>query len=195
MSSRYSSSKNVALFQKHQTYEVSTSLTDSKFIANDLADTNRYQYRASAVLVGNCLVKPYEAIYLDGLPNGMSGYWTVLSVTHIFGGVPSPYMMELELGTDTLGETYAGARKDTKQRDIAGELSGQAIRASESTLKEYSFSPNNNSLLPDTGVKIATEATKARATAVPETIVPENPYSVKAPDFSNVKRTSLWEAI
>lgn len=194
MSSRYSSNKNVALFQKHQTYEVASSLTDSKFVANDLADTNRYQYRATAVLVGNALVKPYEAIYLDGLPNGMSGYWTVLSVTHIFGGVPSPYMMELVLGTDTLGETYNGASSSIKQRDISGELSGQAIRASESSLKEYSFSPNVNWLAPNMGIKDKTEATNKRATAIPENITPEDPYSVTPPNFSNVRRTSVWEA-
>ena len=192
MNSRYSNNKNTALFQKHQTYEVATSLTDSKFVANDLADTNRYQYRAHAVVVGDVLVKLYEAIYLDGLPNGMSGYWTVLGITHIFGGIPTNYMMELELGTDTLGEEYVGAKTSTKLRDIAGELAGQALRVADSSLKQYSFTPNQDPLPVDWFA--VTNNTAPRATAVPETIIPENPYSVTPPNFSNVKRTTKWEA-
>ena len=193
--SRYSSGKNVASFKKHQVYDVATSLTESKYIANDLADAKRYQYRARVVLVGNSIVKPYEAIYLDGLPNGMSGYWTVLSVKHIFGGAPADYMMELDIGTDTLGEVNQNAKASTPVRDIQGELSNQALSTTGSVLKDYSFDVNSTSLTPTYGVVTPTAIVKPRDTAIPETIVPSDPYSVKPPDFSKVKRTVTWESL
>lgn len=192
--SRYSSGKNTASFQKHQVYDVATSLTESKYIANDLADAKRYQYRARVVLVGNSSVKPYELVYLDGLPNGLSGYWTVLSVKHIFGGVPADYTMELEVGTDKLGDTSDSANKAKEVRDVIGELSGQAIKPSGSKLKDYSFDINSSSITPNYGTTAPTSQVKKRATAIPESIVPTDPYSVKAPDFSNIKRTVKWEA-
>lgn len=193
--SRYSSGKTTSSFVKHQVYDVATSLTESKYIANDLADAKRYQYRARAVVVGNAGVKPYEAIYLDGLPNGMSGYWTVLSVKHIFGGAPANYMMELEVGTDVLGETSDEAVKATKLRDISGELADQALVPAEASLKEYSLEINNSTLTPTYGKTEPTSIVNPRATAIPETIIPDNPYSVKPPNFSNVKRTTKWEAV
>lgn len=195
MTSRYSSGKTTAAFKKHQVYDVATSLTESKYIANDLADAKRYQYRARAVVVGNSAVKPYEAVYLDHLPNGLSGYWTVLSVKHIFGGSPANYMMELELGTDVLGDTSDEASKAKKLRDIPGEISGQAIRPSESTLKDYSLDINSRPLIANFGTTEKTSVVKPRATDVPETIVPTDPYSVKPPNFSNIKRTVKWEAL
>jgi len=194
MTSRYSSGKNLASFQKHQVYDVATSLTESKYIANDLADAKRYQFRASAVLVGNSSVKPYEAIYLDGLPNGMSGYWTVLAVKHIFGGAPADYMMEVELGTDVLGDTSESAKKSKQTRDVVGELSGQAVQPAKAKLKDYSFAVNDSPIEPSYGRTTPTSKVVKRTTAVPETIVPNDPYSVKAPDFSNVKRTVKWES-
>jgi hypothetical protein len=195
MKSRYSSGKTTSSFVKHQVYDVATSLTESKYIANDLADAKRYQYRARAVVVGNAAVKPYEAIYLDGLPNGMSGYWTVLSVKHIFGGAPANYMMELDLGTDVLGETSDEAIKATKVRDITGELAGQALVPADSSLKDYALEINGSSLTPTYGRTEPTSVVTPRATAVPETIVSSDPYSVKPPNFSNVKRTTKWEAV
>lgn len=193
--SRYSEGKTSASFQKHQVYDVATSLTESKYIANDLADAKRYQYRAKAVVVGNSLVKPYDAIYLDGLPNGMSGYWTVLSVKHVFGGAPANYMMALELGTDVLGETNQAASKAKQVRDVIGELSGQAIRPASSTLKDYSFAINASPIEPNYGTTVKSSQVVKRTTAIPETIVPSDPYSVTPPDFSKVKRTIKWESL
>ena len=98
-----------ATFEQHHVYEVATSLTDSKYIANDIANSKRYAYRAKATLVGVASVRPYDPIYLHGLSNGMSGYWTVLAVKHIFGGMAMRYMMEVEVGTDVLGDTNPAA--------------------------------------------------------------------------------------
>lgn len=197
--SRYSKvtkkgTKKQAAFKKHQVYEVATSLTESKYIANDIANAKRYAFRATVHIVGNPNVKPYEPIYLDGLPNELAGYWTVLSVKHILGGEPANYMMEVEVGTDIIGDTNPDAWKAMDQRDIVGELSGQSLTQSKSTLSDYSFSVNDSSLTPTYGKTLPTAAVKKKATSVPETIVPTDPYSVTPPDFSNVKRTVKWVA-
>jgi hypothetical protein len=192
--SRYSKDKGTASFNKHQVYDVATSLTESKYIANDLADAKRYQYRARVVVVGNSAVKPYEAVYLDGLPNGMSGYWTVLSVKHIFGGVPANYLMELYVGTDKLGQTNDSAKNVSEVRDVIGELSDQAIRPADSTLKNNSFDINASPLTPLYGTTEKTAIVTQDVTNSLESILPTDPYSVTAPNFSNVKRTVMWEA-
>jgi hypothetical protein len=198
MQSRFSKvSKNKpssAAFKTHQVFDVATSLTESKYIANDYADANRYAYKASVVVVGNSTVKPYEPVYLDGLPNGMSGYWTVLSVTHVFGGQPAKYMMRLEVGTDVLGQTDENAYKAKDTRDVAGELSNQNLSPVPTVLQDYSFSVNNSPLEENNGVVNPSNTTSPKKTAVPENIVPEDIYSVTPPDFSIIKRPVSWGA-
>ena len=191
MTSRFSkvnkknSSASKAAFNKHNVFEVATTLTESKYIANDFADAQRYAYRAKVNLIGDCLVKPYEPIYLDGLPDGMDGYWTVLSVTHIFGGVPAKYMMQLEVGTDILGQTNPEAYKAVPVRDISGELSGQAISPTQSKLQDYSFSVNNSTLEPDYGITAPSSAVSKPYNDLGEDA---------APDFSIIKRPVTWAA-
>lgn len=199
MTSRYSRVSNggpkpKTPFKKHQVFEVATSLTESKYIANDLANAKRYAYRAKVQVVGDPNVKPYEPIYLDGLADGMSGYWTVLSVKHIFGGAPAKYLMEVEVGTDVLGDVNPNAWKAVPQRDITGELAGQSLRATTSTLTDYSFSVNNSDLTPDFGVTIPSSSVSKKQISVSENIVPTDPYSVTPPDFRTVKRTVTWRA-
>lgn len=191
MTSRFSkvdaknSKVSKASFTKHNVFEVATTLTESKYIANDFADAQRYAYRAKVSLIGDSLVKPYEPIYLDGLPDGMSGYWTVLSVTHIFGGIPAKYMMQLEVGTDILGQTNPDAYKAVPVRDISGEISGQAISPAQSKLQDYSFSVNNSTLEPDYGITSPSSSVSK----------PYNDLGVDAaPDFSIIKRPVTWAA-
>jgi hypothetical protein len=115
----------------------------------------------------------------------MDGYWTVLSVKHIFGGIPAKYMMKLEVGTDILGQTNPDAYKAFSKRDISGELSGQAITPALSTLQDYSFSINNSTLEPNYGV-------------TPPSSVVVKPYNDLGqdvvPDFSIIKRPVTWAA-
>jgi len=191
MTSRFSkinkqnSSSSKAAFNKHNVFEVATTLTESKYIANDFADAQRYAYRAKVNLIGDALVKPYEPIYLDGLPDGMDGYWTVLSVVHIFGGVPARYMMQLEVGTDILGQTNPDAYKAIPVRDVSGEISGQAISPAQSKLQDYSFSVNNSTLEPDYGI-----TSPSSAVSKPYNDLGED----AAPDFSIIKRPVTWAA-
>ena len=138
--------KPKAKFKKHNVYEVATSLTEAKYIANDIADTDRYAYRARAYVVGNAALRPYDPVYIDGVPNNLSGYWTVLSIRHIFGGTEAPYMMELELGCDLLGDVNPNAYLTSQARNVGNELAGKDITTSSSTLRSYDVSPNQNSI-------------------------------------------------
>jgi hypothetical protein len=116
------------IFNHHTSFEVSKSLTDAKFIANDAAETYRYKYRAKATLLGDVNVEPYNAIYLAGLSGDMNGYWTVLSVTHLFGDKKIPYALEVELGSDQLGQDDPAGQGF---RDVEGELNGASATTAD----------------------------------------------------------------
>lgn len=190
-SNRYRKSKSKAKWKSYNPFEVADSLTDSKLIAADISDARRYAYRAKATLAGDARVKPYEPIYLDGLPNGMSGYWTVLSVKHIFGSDLARYMIEVELGTDVIGETDATAYKKQQYRDVIGELSGQAIKTADSKLMDYSLSVNDS---PLTKPELASPFIKPAAnTLTPDASSPDL-YQTTTPDFSSINRTMSWSA-
>jgi len=191
MTSKFTKQKAKAKWKSYNPYEVADSLTDSKLIASDISDARRYAYRAKATVVGNSRVKPYEPIYLDGLPNGMSGYWTVLSVKHIFGSELARYMLEVELGTDVLGITDPNAYKQQQYRDVNGELSKQAIKSSDSKLMDYSLSVNANSL---TQPPIASPSIKPPVTALSGDPTSPDLYQTAAPDFSSISRTQSWVA-
>ena len=186
-----SSSKPKAKYKKHHVHEVTTSLTEAKAIANDLAETKRYAYRATATLVGNAGVRPYDPIYIDGLPNGMSGYWTVLKVVHRFGRIPANYMLEVELGTDVLGEENPKAYKAVETRDVNSELAGQNMAPAESVLVDYAFSVNDTELYKP---PIESVNTKPRDTAVTPVVNSPDLYQDSIPDFSAVKRSTSWQA-
>jgi hypothetical protein len=178
-----------ATYQKHHVYEVSTSLTESKLIAENYSEAHRYQHRAEVILVGNSGLRPYDPIYLDGLPNGMSGYWTVLSVKHIFGGAPANYTMKVEVGTDVIGDTNPNAAKNSQVRDIQSDLSGQSLTSSGAQLSQYSLSPNANSLDPVTSASEATAIVSSSSVAVPAV---SGTSKGTAPNLKNVKRTVQW---
>lgn len=191
MTSKFSKQKAKAKWKSYNPYEVADSLTDSKLIASDISDARRYAYRAKATVVGDSRVKPYEPIYLDGLPNGMSGYWTVLSVKHVFGSELARYMLELELGTDILGETDPNAYKQQQYRDVNSELSKQAIKSSDSKLMDYSLSVNAS---PLTTPAVSSPSIKQPAnTLTPDPTSPDL-YQTTTPDFSSISRTTSWVA-
>ena len=190
----FSRENNPKRFKRHHIHEVATSLTDSKYIANDLANMKRYAYRAKVVTIGNAAVRPYDPIYLDGLPNDMSGYWTVLSVVHIFGGKDSEYKMELEVGTDTLGDTNPDAYKTAEMRDVEGEISGQAILSGESMLLDVSSSVNASPLVSNYGTATPTVAVASPANAVPQSIS-TNPYDYAYPVPKTTSSTVKWVAL
>ena len=188
---KYTNQKAKAKWKSYNVYEVADSFADSRLIAESISDARRFAYRAKATVVGDCRVKPYEPIYIDGVPNGMSGYWTVLSVKHIFGSKIAKYMMELELGTDVLGEVNEDAYKQQQTRDVSGEIANQSIKASESRLVEYSVPVNSTSIAPSV-ISSPNIAQPYNALASDETS--PDLYQTSTPDFSNIPRSVSWVA-
>lgn len=188
-----SSADSTASFQSHHVYEVASSFADSQHIANDYNNANKYQHRATVSIVGHAPLRPYDPIYLDGLPNGMSGYWTVLSVKHIFGGRPADYMQELVVGTDALGDTNPNAKNNSSYRDVQSELAGQSIDLANTVLTEYSLSPNSSSLYETFGETKATQVNTLSPAGVPDVLDTEE-FSNGAPDLSQVTNVIKWTA-
>lgn len=185
------STETTASFQSHHVFEVASSFADAQHIATDYSNANRYQHRATVSIIGHAPMRPYDPIYLDGLPNGMSGYWTVLTVKHIFGGRPADYMQELIVGTDTLGDTNPNAKYASSYRDVQSELAGQSISTASTTLTEYSLSPNASSLNTTFGATAPTQITSPSIVAVP-TVVGSDPFSNAAPDLSQITNVIKW---
>lgn len=187
------STETTASFQSHHVFEVASSFVDAQHIATDYNNANRYQHRAKVSIVGHAPLRPYDPIYLDGLPNGMSGYWTVLTVKHIFGGRPADYLQELIVGTDTLGDTNPNAKDVSDYRDVQSELAGQSLATSDTTLTEYSLSPNASSLNTTFGSVTPTQVTSASIVGVPS-VVGADSFANTAPDLSQITNVVKWTA-
>jgi hypothetical protein len=182
-----------AVFKKHHTHEVSTSLAESQAIADAYSDAHRYQHRAEVTVAGHPTLQVYDPVYLDGLPNGLSGYWTVLSIKHIFGGKPAYFMTDLVVGTDVIGDVNPNAKNTADNRDVQSELAGQSLNASDSALSEYMTSPNSSQLNPSHGVTNPTAVTSSSVVGVPN-VTGATPFKAKAPNTGAVKRTVQWAA-
>ena len=61
----------------------------------------RYPYRGTAVVIGDARLKPDMPVFLDGLGEDYSGYWTVLEATHHLEAMK--FTTEIVIGTDSLG--------------------------------------------------------------------------------------------
>ena len=187
-------SKVDTTFTHHHVYEVANNLADSKHIADDYTNAHRYQHRASVTVIGYPDLRPYDPIYLDGLPNGLSGYWTVLSVKHVFGGHPADYMLELEVGTDFIGDINPDAYKSSANRDVQADLAGQSLTPSDVVLTTYSVSPNASPLIPDTGAVSPTAIGEPSNIAIPN-ISGTTPYANTPPNTDFLKTTVQWGSI
>ena len=173
------------VFSKIVTDEVIRGHSHAKSVVESLGNNEAYRYRASAVLAGDVNVKPYTAVYLDGVPNGMSGYWTVMSVVHKFGDSTS-YVLEVTLGTDTLGDSYSSELYGV--RDVASELTtGVSTAAVEYTLE--------NSASLEKLAEVATSTSVTSSTLVLEGTVE---YSTSmydllpAPNLSQYTDKAVW---
>jgi hypothetical protein len=182
-----------AFFKKHHPHEVISDLTVSKQVAQSYSHTHKYQHRAKVTIVGHATLRPYDPIYLDGLPNGMSGYWTVLSVEHVFGGRVANYMMNLVVGTDTLGDIDPKAKTRSDTRDVQSDFANQSLTTSPSKLTEYTLSPNASTLSPNYGAASKTAVQNLSKVAVPN-VVGATPFKATAPNIDKIKRTIQWTA-
>jgi len=193
-SSNKSDGTQSAVFKKHHPHEVIKDLTNSKQIAQSFNNANRYQHRAKVSIVGHATLRPYDPIYLDGLPNGMSGYWTVLSVEHVFGGRVANYILNLEVGTDIIGDVDPKAKNRSDTRDVQSDFAGQSLTSSESKLSEYTISPNASSINPSYGVFAKTAIQNKSQTSIP-VVAGSTSFKNGAPNISGIKKTIQWSAI
>jgi hypothetical protein len=184
-----------AKFVKHLPFEVAKTISEAKFIAEDLAEANRYNYRGTAILAGDSEVRVGETIYLDNLDQNMSGYWTVLAISHLFGSGNVTYQLEVLVGADSLGDSAnPNVGKNSGKRDFEAELSNQSLKPKGPKLNNYTIGVNNGRT--DLGVK-ATKSSKnipgtnSRPLATKYT---PNIYKNEVPDFSQVARQVTWTA-
>jgi hypothetical protein len=192
-STNKSNGSQTAFFKTHYPHEVIKDLTNSKQIAQAFSDTKKYQHRAKVTIVGHATLRPYDPIYLDGLPNGMSGYWTVLSVEHIFGGRVAKYLMKIEVGTDVIGETDPQAKTRSDTRDVQSDFANQSLTVSPAKLSEYTLSPNASTVNPKYGVTSKTAIQNTSKVAVPN-IAGATPFRDQAPNIAGIKKTVQWMA-
>ena len=190
----HSKTSQKAKFVKHLPFEVAKTVSEAKFIAEDLAEANRYNYRAVVLLLGDANVAVGETIYLDNLDQNMSGYWNVISISHLFGGGNYTYQMEVLVGTDSLGGADSNAGKKPGKRDFEAELSNQSLRPKGSKLNNYAIGVNNGKI--DVGLKKTKSAKNiAGPNARPlATSYTPNIYKNDKPDFSQVARQVTWRA-
>lgn len=189
--SNHVNSSNKATFVKHLPFESATSLSDAKYIASDRSETHKYKYRATATLLGNNLVKVGQVVYLDKLEQGMSGYWTVLSIRHIFGSGNTKYQLEVSLGTDTIGDTSKEFAVP-EIRDFAAEFSEQSLDLAPSILEDYSFGVNDGKIESAAKYAKSNKTVKPNYTLPAATSYEKDIYKTETPNFSKVKRTTKW---
>ena len=191
-----------AKFTRYQVHEVVNSLTEARQVANDYTNAHLYTHRATVVVAGDPSLKVYDPIYLDGLPNGMSGYWTILSIKHTFNGQPIKYKQELEVGTDVLGDVNPNASANSQLMNITNSIVNQATTSIPATLVSTNANINGskltvstpiNSISPSPTNPITTAAVPAAATSIP-TSVATNHFSLTTPSFSSIARPAQWSA-
>jgi hypothetical protein len=192
-STNKSDKTQTAFFKTHYPHEVVKDLTNSKQIAQAFSDTKKYQHRAKVTIVGHATLRPYDPIYLDGLPNGMSGYWTVLSIEHIFGGRVAKYMMNIEVGTDVIGETDSKAKTRADTRDVQSDFANQSLTVAPAKLSEYNLSPNASPVNLKYGVTSKTAVQNTSKVAVPK-VVGATAFKDQAPNIAGIKKTVQWVA-
>lgn len=194
MKNPHSKGPKKAKFVRHLPFEVAKTVSEAKFIADDLAEAVRYNYRGVVTLNGDANVSVGETIYLDNLDQGMSGYWTVLSVKHLFGGGNNTYIIKAVVGTDVLGDTDASISKSIGKRDFEAELSNQSLKPKKPRLNNNTIGVNNGKA--DLGVKPTksfknTPGPNAKPLATKYT---PNIYKNEVPDFSQATRQVTWTA-
>lgn len=179
---RHARADNKAIFKKIVTTEVAPTSQYAKTVLKSMTNDKVYRYKATARLLGSPRVRPYQSIYLDGIPDGMHGYWTVISVKHIFGET-RPYYLEVVLGTDTLGESLERTAT-SNTRDIQGELEGTTEAPIED---DYTFSA------PSEGIFFISNVTTPAEVGSVE--YSTSMYTYTTPDMSEIKTLEVWRPL
>jgi phage protein D len=93
--------KQKEFFDRFDTHTVVTDYASAVYEAEALDMLTRYPYRASVEVLGNTELKPDMPIYLEGLGEDYSGYWTIIDTEHIIDNLV--YTTKLTVGLDSLG--------------------------------------------------------------------------------------------
>jgi hypothetical protein len=93
--------KQTEFFDRFDTSTVVTDYASAVYEAEALDMLTRYPYRASVEVLGNTELKPDMPIYLEGLGEDYSGYWTIIDTEHIIDNLV--YTTKLTVGVDSLG--------------------------------------------------------------------------------------------
>lgn len=102
--------KQNEFFDRFDTQTVVVDYASAVYEAEALDSLTRYPYRASVEVLGNIELKPDMPIYLEGLGEDYSGYWTIIDTEHIIDNLV--YTTKLTVGLDSLGR--ANTWKDGK---------------------------------------------------------------------------------
>jgi phage protein D len=93
--------KQKEFFDRFDTHTVVTDYASAVYEAEALDMLTRYPYRAAVEVLGNTELKPDMPVYLEGLGEDYSGYWTIIDTEHIIDNLV--YTTKLTVGLDSLG--------------------------------------------------------------------------------------------
>jgi len=97
-------------FDTFSTHIVANTPNIAKYEAQAADDRNSFPYRATVEVLGSPSLRPDLPVYLDGLGNYYTGYWTVLGAEHKVVEKErnsQVYTTILTVGTDSLGTAVA----------------------------------------------------------------------------------------
>lgn len=128
------------VFDSYQTRVVAPTYEIAQYEATAADERNRYAYRGEVVFPGNPALLPDSPVFLDGVGQAYSGYWTILSTEHYIQG--QEYKTTAIVGTDSLGlsakwtdnKNVSAPSKNIKRVITPGVR--QKIAVSKTTLKK-----------------------------------------------------------
>jgi phage protein D len=125
-------------FTSYNTSVVAPSFEASKYETEAAVERNRHPYRGTAVVLGTPGIRPGDPVYLDGVGNSYSGFWTVLKVEHeVKNNIE--FVTTLHVGTDSLGmsDKWQGATPVTAPNEKRVRILGPENAGRNSIPKTY----------------------------------------------------------
>lgn len=98
--------KKAEIFDQFDTLSVVPGLDVAQYEAEAAEARNAFPYRARVEVIGDPTLRPDFPVFLDGLGQTYSGFWTILSTEHRIEEEElnrHRYVTVLEVGTDSLG--------------------------------------------------------------------------------------------
>jgi hypothetical protein len=132
---------NAELFDRHATTVVANSYTTAIHEATSAEHNTVFPYTATAEVYGRGVLRPGMPVYLAGVGNLYSGYWSVLGVEH--------QVMEKSINTQTYTSVV------TVGTDSLGALNGTTANSAPGNRQVRQIIPNvrNTRIKPSTTLK------------------------------------------